>query len=442
MLAQKPALQRVYKIILANKGWITYGQIGKASACLPDGDTSAAGGRLPLLEVVSELLHLELIETVGISFDIFRIGTQFGAPELGRAAFEHKLRSELTLLKEARDWLRNSFLLAYDQHSCRTTETSIESFNQTHWDLHGPFYAGPFTRDSTLRKTQAREAFLALDFLGYRPFGKIDSEALMERYKSVAFRWRTIALVPVVVAPSFSNDAWNTLRRAGAIPVPLRDVFGRNVDELMKSLWKVLASTTSEEQVAQIEKTLSIASGTILGEGVVGNLKGALFELIVALAWRAAGYEVTLQKGIRSNEDGNEYEVDVVAIRGNECKLIECKGRHATYQESVAEVQRHFVNRCKAAADKYGWNVTGHYSTVEALFITSGQLDLDADAYATANAKSHGISCKVWKRQELLKWLDELSQTQLRDIIKRFYSTAEVISDDSEAPSDNKEYDK
>jgi len=120
----------------------------------------------------------------------------------------------------------------------------------------------------------------------------------------------------------------------------------------------------------------------------------------------------------------DEYEIDVVAIRGNECKLVECKGHHANYLEGVSELERHFENRCEAASDPYGWDITKRYNSVESIFVTSGQLDDEAQAYASTMRKSHGIVCTVYTRDELMGWLNNLGQDHLCEILDQYYLDA------------------
>lgn len=420
-LKKKPSLLRVFKTLLANKGWITYGQIGKVSACLPSDTATRPGGRKTVDEVVSELRHLGVIDDVAGTPQLYRLGTQFGAVGLSRGAFLHRLMIEQELLHRVRDWLRNSYLLSYNKHTCRDSALDSVGFNQVLCDLHGPSYLGPASRSATLRRLAAKENFLVAEILAYRSFGTVDAEATIERCESIARRWKSIALTPVVVSRSFSRTAWDALRKRGIAAVLLSDVLGHNVDSLLQVLWDALSeSKPPTEQLQDIKESLAIADGTVDSGGLIGNLKGSLFEFLIALAWRMDGYDTTLQKAIR-NSAGDEFEVDVVAIRGKSCKLIECKGRHATHRESKAELSRHFEDRCEAAADVYGWNVTKHYQSVEAVFVTSGELEDDAKAYVKSKTKSHGIKCRAITRKALLNWLDTLDEDHLREIVDRYY---------------------
>ena len=423
LLPQKPAFHRVFKSILANKGWITTGQIGKASGCLPPGDTSKAGGRLPLETVVQHLLKLGLIDDVAGHPGIYRIGNQFGTTTVKRAAFLKKIELETGLLYEFRDWVRNCFLVAYDSHTVRPDNVSAAGFNQTVCDMHGPIYFGPFANARPLKRGSFDGKFLVAEVLGYRQFTKNDAEAALERVGSIGHRWKSVAVCPIVLAPSYSKTAWNQLRAAGVIALTFKDVFGRNIEELMSRFWRAISvEEATTENLDEIEKSLKLANGTIISEGFVANLTGALFELIVALGFRAAGYDTTLQKIVRKPDQGEEYEVDVVALRADSmCKLLECKGRHAKYEESKDDVERHFHNRCRAAADNYGWNVTELYDEVEAVYITSGTFTADAVAYADSTQSSHGISCSVMDRAKLLEFLRNAGQTRLVRIIEKYY---------------------
>jgi len=300
LLKTKPAHNRVFKTLLANKGWITFGQIGKASACLPEGETKRIGGRKAIERVIDDLLRLGIVEPVAGAPHIYRLGREFGSATISRGAFQHKLRIEQELLIAATEWLKNTYLLAYNRHTYRSSETDAEDFNHTYWDAHGPAYLGAFTRDPNLRRTTVKENFLVVEILAYRPFSIVDAEAIVERYRSVVLRWKTISLTPIVISRFFSQGAWQTLRRSGVGAVLLGDVFGKNIDALLQALWQTISDEKAPaDQIKEIGETLAIAAGTVDDWGLVGNLKGTLFEFLIALAWKAAGYDVTLQKVVR-----------------------------------------------------------------------------------------------------------------------------------------------
>lgn len=284
-------------------------------------------------------------------------------------------------------------------------------------------YFGPFATEKPLKRGKSKGNFLLAEVVGYRPFSSTDAEATLERVGSIGHRWKSISVCPIVLAPSYAKSAWNDLRRSGVIALTLKDVFGRNIEELMRHFVRAISAEEADsESLDEIEHSLKLANGTVVSEGFIGNLTGALFELLIALGFRAAGFDTTLQKTVRKPDQDEEFEVDVVALRGeSNCKLIECKGRHAEYEETEEDVKRHFHNRCRAAADAYGWNVTDLYEEVEAVYITSGGFSAEALTYANATKSSHGVSCSVMGRDDLLRFLRGTGQVRLVEIVKKYY---------------------
>jgi hypothetical protein len=330
LLPQKPSFNRVFKCLLANKGWITTGQIGKMSACLPENDNTGSGGRIALEKTISQLRQIELIADVGGVADTYRLGPQFGTAHISRAAFQKRFELEQCLLSIFQTWLRDCYLLSHEANTIRRNPSAAASFNQNLWDIHGPTYFGPLTKNDSLRRISTNEDFLVAEILGFRPYSLNDAEATIERVKSVIHRWKGISLTSVVLAPSFSKDAWKQLRDLGIVPIVFRNVFGRNIEELLRQFWKAWsADGKGVQQLEEIERSLELAKGTVIDEGFLGNLTGALFELLIALALRTDGFDATLTKFVQDPDDNKSYQIDIVAVQGSNCQLVECKGRHA-----------------------------------------------------------------------------------------------------------------
>lgn len=424
LLKSKPSFDRVFKVLLSNKGFITEGQIAKASGCLPDDVESKAGGRQKLSDVVDQLCKIRLVAKDLGNEKLFKIGEPFGQATIRRSTFLRKLEFDGRLLQEFRNWVRNCYLVGFDSHSVRDSDLSASAFNDSFWDLHGPVYMGPFSKQTPLSRSVNSGSFVIADLMSYRTYSAVDAEGFLDRVRHVSHRWKRTNFVPLIVAPSFSKLAWTILRNEGISCLTSRDVFGPNIDELMRRLTVALSADTADpENVKSIEECLQVANGTIVDEGLLGNLKGALFEVLIAFAFRALGYDTTLQKMILNPIEDKEYDVDVVVTRGEEeCKVVECKGRHAKYLEDVSDIERHFVTRCEVAADEFGWDVVNRYTSVEAIYITSGQFSVDALEFAKSMRKSHGIHCSTMDRNQLLEFLKTSRQTRLIKIIKQFYS--------------------
>src|SRR6202008_2694314 len=101
------------------------------------------------------------------------------------------------------------------------------------------------------------------------------------------------------------------------------------------------------------------------------KLRGDLFELIVAIGYKKAGYETRLQLVIPLPVEAHHYTLDVQASKGGTAKLVECKGRKRGNTEGINEIKRHFEERSQAAVNEYGLNLRKHFSEVSSVFVTT-----------------------------------------------------------------------
>lgn len=425
ILPSKPTFCRVWKSLLLNKGWITSGQIGKHAECLANGIEKRSGGRLHLDTAINQLISLELIEQDGDEPAIFRIGSLFGRNELSRSAWIAKLEFEQRILSMFIGWICNCYSIAYVSKTFRASPLHAVDFNEAYWDGHAPVYFGPFSSSKPIGKATLSQGFLVVDILSYREFTIVDAESMIARTASVGHRWKSNPLVPIVLSAGYSKDAWNRLRAAGIIAVTLENVLGPNISELIRRFSLALATKSPDEpSLKNIEDCLSLAENTIVREdGLISNLKGTMFELLVALGFRAAGFDVVLQKKIKRLDTGQEFEVDILATKGDDvCKIVECKGRHIKYAESRDDIKRHFIDRCRSVADPLGLNVVNRYKIVEAIYITSGTFSDDAIEFAKQVRTSSGVSCSLMARENLVDFLNKEGQSRLVAILKSYYS--------------------
>ncbi len=418
LLPSKPAFNRVFKGLIANKGYITKNQIANFSACVVNG---AAKKKLSLDSAMKQLQQLKIIEQTTNSEQIFQIGRTFGVPQIKLANYIRKLNAEQSLLLEFSDWIRSVYLVGWNTIKTRETYADVLNFNRMNWNVNGPTYIGPFTKSmEILSKNRLKSGFIVAEILGFRAFSENDAESLIERVKNITLVWTSIHIFPIVLAWGYSKSALNKLKSNGIAAITLKEVWGRKVQELLDIYNRILSEDDSID-IESVEQGLKIADVHSELNGLIGNIKGDLFEVMTALAHRSQGYDTILKKAIRDTVTFEEYEIDVVAVRGeNECLLLECKGRKEGYSEEKESLERHFCNRCKVAADESGWNVVDKYKTVKAVYITTGKLSKKAQVYANETQKSHGIKCSVLTRDEVLQMFNNCDQ-RLGKLVERYY---------------------
>jgi len=419
ILPKKPAFHRVYKMLLNNKGYITSGQIAKSSGVVPNEAHYTTGKRIRLVNVIAQLLELGLIEKMGGYTDIYKIGKGFGTTQIKLGAFTKFLKLEQALLKDFVNWVQNIYIVGKKSYNVRCSETETVEFNTTCWDFMAPVYLGPCTKSTEVySKGKMIQAFAVIDVIAFRPFTEDDTKALLERLKTVTLKWRKIRVFPLALAMSYKRGALDMLRKHGVAPLTYKEVWGRNIQELLK-LYKAIVLGDDSQNLDSIEKALSISESSVEKDGIFGNIKGDLFEVMTSLAYRPE-YSTTLQKKIKSGLTGEDFEIDVVAIDGEKtCLLLECKGRNLSEEENKIEIKRHFEDRCRVASETYGWDITNRYKKVEAIYITTSEESLIPPEYIS-ESKCHGIICHVMSRKEVINFFNSVDR-QLAELIKKYY---------------------
>ncbi len=420
ILPKKPSFHRVYKMLLNNKGYITSGQIAKSSGAVPDEANYITGRRIRLANVIEQLLKLGLIEKMGGYTDIYKIGQGFGTTQVKLGAFIKFLTLEQALLKDFVNWVQNVYLIGKTSYEVRCIKTGLIEFNTTCWDFRAPVFLGPCTKSTEVySRRKMIKAFAVVDIIAFRPFTEDDAKALLERLKTVTLKWRDIRVFPLALAMSYKRGALDMLRKHGVVPLTCKEVWGRNIQELLK-LYKAIVSGDDSQNLDSIEKALSISDSSVEKDGIFGSIKGDLFEVMTSLAYNSKNYHTSLQKIITSQSIDEKFEIDVVAVQGEKkCLLLECKGRNLSEEENKIEIKRHFEDRCRVASETYGWDITNTYKKVEAIYITTSEESSIPPEYIS-ESKCHGIICHVMSRKEVINFFNSVDR-QLAELIKKYY---------------------
>ncbi len=420
-LESTPGMFRVFKCLLANHGYITRGQIEKASGSLPDDalrfNTTRPGTSL----VIERLLSLGLVEECPPIPGAYIIGDEFRGRVLPYAKFRRAIDLDYAVLNGFEDWLKRCLMLSWDAHEVRSDTTNAINFNRTAWDVAGPTMLGPFTRSKDVRKGKTKSAFIMGETLAYRQFSINDAEGVVERTKSVALTNTTTSFFPYVVARGYSKEAFTRLKSTGVVPLTLGDLYGDRAEELLR-LYSDMMNRPGDSSLDDLGRSLELADAVELDDGLLGNIRGDLFELLISNALKGQGYDTSMQKPLIVVSDGTELEVDVVAVKSRmECLIIECKGRRGDIAEDPIEVEKHFRDRCRAASDTFGWDVVEKYNSVEAIFITSGTFGEDCIDVLENNRKSHGITTSGIDRDGLKEFLDRSGEPRLWELVERYF---------------------
>lgn len=337
--------------------------------------------------VLERLKGANLVTT----FDVPGIGecvelsqrTPASAPELAR--MRARLHTEGLLLYAIKDWARKLGLVSFNTVNVRDegdTQPKVGTFN---WDLAAPSYLSPLVQKTTIA---IKPGFLVCDVLhglnvsteGLRPF--------LNKCQTLRSLPKIGKCLQLFVADGYSLDAFKAARTAGIVPATTETLFGVEVARALRQLADLLSETFVHDGTLQkVEEVFSRLSHI---EGAANNLRGALFEYLVAEAVRTSSPHTSLYiNEIVRDAQGKPAEVDVLLYhRDQSIRFIECKGYKPGGIVPDEMVEHWLKDRVplmrEAAQNDHYWR----NCALEFEFWTSGQLSPKARALVQAKASA------------------------------------------------------
>jgi hypothetical protein len=286
------------------------------------------------------LANLEKLELLArTTFD--GIGEALVVRGYGEPTALHTLRARLIvediLLSHLADWLRKTSMVSWGKTKTRSA-ISGSGFGQHEWDLSAPSYAHPFKGYS---KGRPNPGFVVADVLLGKQLERNAVQYFIKKCDALRTQKAIRPFMAIFVASGFSKDAFQAGKKAGLLFVTPQALFGAEIGEalgkLLDTLTNAAAAAKQPDVVAELFSKLSVI------EGAASNLRGPLFELIVAYLVRAkeAG---TIEIGniVRDPDPPNKtVEIDVLLVQGRaEIKAYECKGKLGNLSVTKAEAMK------------------------------------------------------------------------------------------------------
>jgi hypothetical protein len=240
----------------------------------------------------------------------------------GQDLIRARLVAEDILLKATKSWSRRLGLVSYGRVATRGDAMRPPQVGTFAWDLSAPSYLAPLL--GWVGKSP-KPGFFACDVLLGSDVDEVGLKPFIHKCETLRTLSNVGRCLQVFVADHFSPKAFDLAKRTGVVPATPESLFGKDVAEGLSMLFDVLrdaaALGVSTEQVADLFQRLSQIEGAAL------NLRGALFEYVVAeIVRQTIGPNVRIRRIFRA-PDGSKAEADVVVEKPNRAvTFIECKG--------------------------------------------------------------------------------------------------------------------
>lgn len=228
-------------------------------------------------------------------------------------------------------------------------------------------------------------------------------------------------LIAVVLCEFADADAFDALSKAGALVWTHERLFGEKTAKAIQESIAIVERIARQQDVDPSTFAQALDGLENFGS-LFGNLKGDLFELIVAYLFQKRGYNCRLGWQVRA-VNGDEFDVDVQAIKTNELSVIECKGYRNNVHVSEAEARQHFLHRFPTARDAALSNSLLQITKFAALFVTSAHFEkATEDEVERGRLGNKGDSrYELWDRDKLLTEFGTSGLTELGKLVDRYF---------------------
>lgn len=279
---------------------------------------------IPAEAIVKNLEKIKLIEIqniYGLGDCIFIQGNTDEAESLV-GELKARLVAEDILLKAIASWAKNLGLVSYGTCKIRgeNTEPMVGTFS---WDLTAPSYLSPLTSGSKGIKT--KPGFITCDVAIEQNITEHCIKAFLKKCQTLTYLPKIGKCLHIFVAENYSPKALRIAKENGIIPATIDTLFGKEITKSLKKLIDILSNTAekfgNEHDIGAFFKSL----GKI--EGVAGNLRGTLFEFLIAEVIRKTeNFESVKLNKIYKPFPNEQAEVDVTVVtQDNRIRFIECK---------------------------------------------------------------------------------------------------------------------
>lgn len=252
------------------------------------------------------------------------LAQQFVPTSDALANMRARLIVEDILLKAVRTWLKNLSFASYKKIAIRDDAAEQPRVGTFHWDLTGPSYLAPMLDWTTAQKM--KPGFIACDVLLGSEIKALHLRPFVNKCKTLRSLKGVGRCLQIFVANRYDKEAFMLAKESGIVPATPETLFGEEVAATLVELTHLL-STVAKTAVDPL-KFDEIFTRLSKIEGAAINLRGALFEFLVAEIVRQTenGTDLRMNEIFRE-PGGRAAEVDVLVVtRNRSVRFIECKG--------------------------------------------------------------------------------------------------------------------
>lgn len=202
------------------------------------------------------------------------------------------------------------------------------------WDITCPSYLLPFRK---IANEKVFPGFLVADVLPEKNITVSQVRYFVEKIENLTHKKNVRPFLPFLIGEHFSEDALLLLREKGVCVSVFDNLLGKSTADLLRDIISMMEECKSKITGDNSEKIEKILKNILVYEGKIINIKGSLFEMLVAnVTYNLTRGFVKIGKQIELN--GEKAEIDIFCEKGGEeFLIIECKAHKANITKDEIE---------------------------------------------------------------------------------------------------------
>jgi hypothetical protein len=371
---------------------------------------------ITVLERLSSVRLLSRVQIEGVGDCVLLTGQTPDSALLSR--LRARLLTEGVLLDAIRSWAGKMNLASPGVMTIRD-QTSAPQFVTCRFDLCGPSYLRPLTR---FAEGKIKPGFLVADVVVGSELSQSGVASFLRKCTLLSNIRGTSPFIPMLIADGFSPEALRDCRAMGVITTRPDTLFGRDVARALGDLLHTLsnAAAVAAKSPDRIEELFTRLSAI---EGAAGNLRGALFELLVGHMVRAVeGGSIDIGALVRSPKTGQQAEIDVRLVSEKRLCIYECKGYQPSSVVLPGEIDEWLTKRIPTIYAAHRSEERFSDSKLRFEFWTCGTIHPDATR-SLQKAKSSTTKYQIeWKDgAEVREYANNMKAPGIRKILDEHY---------------------
>lgn len=328
--------------------------------------------------------------------------------------------TEKILIESIKKWFCEIGIVSYDKVKIRNESDIQPEFGKFCWDITAPSYIIPLAK--TICRNEKSPGFIVCDVNLANEISEEDIKYFYNKIEIIRNNNKNKPFMAFFIGNYFNEKVFKEGKRNGNILTTPAILLGKDIGKCLQNLIDLL-SATSKTIINEPEKLFVVFENINKIEGSALNLRGALFELLVAYCVKevTGGHIEEIGKVI--NEEGEEIEIDLLISKAGENKIIcyEVKG-YLNNEIKKEEVEKWITKKIPLikkwlnSHDSYR-----KYLRIEFEYWVTTQFDTEAFKYLNekkSEIKKYGIN---WKNGTDVKEYIKNLEKRIKDIFNEHY---------------------